>query len=161
MKHLLYFATCLIFLSSCSHKIVRTGYSQNKESFPNCEVVIKRSMYLTENMEKVGEIKLGETGFSTTCNEARAIEILQKEACSLNADIINIIDEKRPDAMSTCYRCRAEFYRYTNREVVQKSDEFYNPGYITHRVANDKKNNTTMIVTGVIVGLLVGFLSAL
>ena len=112
-------------------------------------------------MEKVGEVKLGESGFSTSCSEERALEILKKEACSLNADIINIIEERRPDVMSSCYRCRAEFYRYTDPELVIQSDESYHPAYVTQRVAKDKKNNTAMVVSGVVIGVLLGFLSAL
>lgn len=110
-------------------------------------------------LEKVGEIKLGESGFSTICNEQKALEILQREGCSAGADLIYIFEEQRPDAWSSCYRCRAEFYKNTEPQIILESDEIYKPGYVTQRVAHDKKNNTAMIIFGVAAGFVIGFLA--
>ena len=44
--------------------------------------------------------------------------ILKKEGCVLNADFINILKESKPDSVSKCYRCSAEFYKYKKRLVI-------------------------------------------
>lgn len=73
----------LAISSACSHRVVRTGYDLKKKDYLDCKVSFKRQMLVEDQMEKVGEIKLGETGFAVKCSEAHAMEIMQKEACAL------------------------------------------------------------------------------
>ena len=54
---------------------------------------------------------LGETGFSVECSEGHALKILENEACAINADLVVINEETRPDVWSSCYRCTATFYK--------------------------------------------------
>jgi len=117
-------------------------------------------MPISDDLRKIGEIKLGETGFSTKCNEAHALEILKNEACALNADIVNISEETRPDSWSTCYRCRAEFYVNTNKDMVLYSDLSYRSDQVKKRVKNDRYFNTAVIVSSIVAGIvLILFLS--
>ncbi len=150
----------LIFLfSSCSHRIVRTGYSDVNPENSNCVVVIKKQMVIPSTLKKVGEIKLGDSGFSISCSEDQALEILKKEACSLNAGIINIAEESRPDIISSCYRCRAEFYINVDDKMTYQSDKQYNSGNINNRVSADHVRNTFIAIgaIGLSVLLLISF----
>lgn len=146
----------IILMSSCSHKIVRTGYEVNKSDYAECEVNIIKFKSFDGNVEKLGDIKIGETGFSTACSEAHAIEILKNEACALNADLINIIEESRPDAWSSCYRCTAEFIKADSSLQIAES-EYYQPEIVDERVEKDRKQNTALVIVSIVVGFSIGF----
>ncbi|MDX9773702.1 MAG: hypothetical protein RBT02_09850 [Bacteroidales bacterium] len=103
-------------------------------------------MPIPASLKKVGEIKLGESGFSITCSEEHALELLRKEACSVNATIINIVEESRPDLLSSCYRCRAEFYINTDDNITYQSDEQYNSSNVDKRVSDDRIRNTFIAI---------------
>ena len=102
-----------VMLCSCYHKITRVGYVESAAADNDCKVEIVKFMQVNDTATtKLGEIKLGDTGFSTKCNENDAMNILHHEACSLNADLINIIEETpRSFTGSSCYRCAAVFYK--------------------------------------------------
>jgi hypothetical protein len=158
MKKSILYLIFAVLISSCSHRIVRTGYQVSKSDYRNCDIAIRKNLIVSDSLQKLGEIKLGESGFSVSCSEADAIAILQKEGCALNADIVNITFEKRPDLLSSCYRCNAEFYKYVNSSTKVQSDEMYKPANISDRSANDKKRNTAIIIGAIIGGFLAGFL---
>lgn len=146
--------------ANCSYKITRTGYLTNSSNFKNCDIVIKRNIHISDTLAtKIGEIKLGDSGFSVNCSEITALEILNKEACSLNADLIIIKEETRPDLWSSCYRCRADFYKYNNSEKIntEKKDSNYNNQNLQLRNKEDKSRNTTTFF----ISLLIGFILAI
>jgi hypothetical protein len=146
-------------VSSCSHRIVRNGYDVKKADYRNCDIEITKNLLPTDSLQKVGEIKLGESGLAVACSEAHAIEILKNEACALNAHIVNITEETRPNAWSSCYRCRAEFYRYTNQaKMAIQSEAFYNPENVKKRVSQDRGRNTAYAVGAVAIGFIFGLL---
>jgi hypothetical protein len=108
----------------------------------------------------IGEVKLGDSGFSVACSEEHAINILRGEACAINADLIIITEENRPDLWSSCYRCRAEFYRFNksdnNKDI--KSDEIYDPRNIQDRVSRDRLKNTAIAIGSTAIGFIIGLL---
>jgi len=146
----------VIILSGCSHKIYRAGYDVKKGQYRNCDIAITRYMVVSDSVVKVGEIRLGDTGFSSECGEADAIEILQNEGCALGADIINIIEEKKPNFCSSCYRYRAEFYIYKNPMAKGKSDIFYNPEFVRQRDARDDQKKFFSSILGFGLGMVSG-----
>ncbi|MFA5330096.1 MAG: hypothetical protein WC384_20045 [Prolixibacteraceae bacterium] len=158
MKKAFFYFILLILFTGCSHRIVRMGYQINKADYRNCDIVIKKQMIVSDSLQKVGEIKLGETGLSIACSEEDAIEILKNEGCALKANVINITEETRADLWSSCYRCKAEFYRYTNPDFKAQSDKGYQPENINKRVSKDRGKNTVMIIGGLAAGFLFGFL---
>lgn len=158
MRKLIFYLVIAVLISSCSHRIVRTGYQVNKSDYRNCNIAIKRNLIISDSLVKLGEIKLGESGFSVSCNEADALEILKNEGCALKADIINITSEKRPDMLSSCYRCNAEFYKIPNASAKVESDEIYKPKNISDRAASDRNRNTGFILGGLVVGFIIGLL---
>jgi len=115
MKRLISFLiVCLLFIN-CKHQVSRIGYKveTKSSSYVNCSIPIKKFEIIPESVAtKIGKIKLSDTGFSKYCSEEDAIVILKKEGCALMADFINIIKESRPDSVSSCYRCSAEFYKF-------------------------------------------------
>ena len=157
MKKTILYSILIITITSCSHRIVRTGYQVKKTDYSNCDIAIKKQMLVSDSVQKVGEIKLGESGFSVSCSEADAIEILKNEGCALKANIINITEETRADFWSSCYRCKAEFYRYTNSEFKVQSDQGYKSENIKNRVSKDRGKNTVMMIGAVVAGFLFGF----
>ena len=159
MKRIGYFIAISILLSSCAHRIVRTGYDRNTTFYNNCEVIIKKDTLLSDvDATKVGEIKLGETSFSVACSEKHAIEVLKREACTLNANLIVITEEKRPDAWSSCYRCRANFYMLNEESITKgiKSDLTFESNNVNERVKNDRTNNAFMIIGYAVLGVAIG-----
>src|SRR5690242_6100534 len=101
MKRAVLFILVGILFSSCTHKIIRTGYAVSKSDYKTCDVVIKKDISVDDGLaKKVGEIKLKDTGVPIACSEADAINILTKEACALNADLVVITNEQRANLAS-------------------------------------------------------------
>lgn len=95
MKRIGIFFYIVLIFSSCTHRIVRTGYNISKSDYKSCDVVIKKYVYISDSIaRKIGEIKLGESGFAVACSEGHAVNILKNEACAINADLIIIKEEK-------------------------------------------------------------------
>lgn len=161
MKNFLYLVALALLFSNCSHKIVRTGYQVSKADYKACNVIIKKDTVINDtNVTKLGEIKLGDTGFSMVCNEPQAIAILKNEACALGADLVVITEEQRPNIASSCYRCTAVFYKFNQESAVVavKTDENYNQENIVQRASADRAKNTAILVGSAVAGFIVGFL---
>ena len=145
-------------MSSCSHKVIRSGYQIEKTDYVSCEIPIKKFYSVTDtNTKVVGKIELKDTGFSAGCNEQKAIEILIGEACARKADLIVITKESRPDFSSSCYRCEAVFYQFTSEEKPLLKSDIKNDE-VEERVLSDKKRNQTIFWTSFAVGFVIGFI---
>lgn len=122
----------IVFLSGCSSAITRYNYnmqySSGKEKSSNFMIPIKQNFnYNKDEVEILGSILAGDTGVSFQCGESYVLSIFQQEAYALGADLINITYERKMDIWSSCYRAKAEFLRFKNRDVVKtlKSDVEY------------------------------------
>jgi hypothetical protein len=161
MKKTLVLTIIITLLINCSPKITRMGYNENKNKTAQCDVIIKENATIDETMGKViGEIKVGDTGFSTNCDEEKVMRILKEEACSIGADIINIKEIERPDLASSCYRVTAEFIKLndSNMKGMIKSSEEFASEKIVERKKEDSKRNAGYIIGSVVIGALVGWL---
>ena len=157
IKQLFYTLLVIIFLTSCSHRVVRTGYDVKELSYKNCNVIIKKNKAPSKNIaSKVGSIKLGDNGFSIDCNEEDALNILKNEACALNADLIVITKENRVDLWSSCYRCTADFYTYhdTKEKELITSDAIFDKNKVKERVKKDNKKTVFIAIGSFIVSVL-------
>jgi hypothetical protein len=105
----------LFTVGGCAHKIIPRNYTTYKPSFTPCNVVIKKHLKDTTGLIKVGSIRLKDSGYSINCNEEDAVNILKKEACRLNADLVNIFRDKNPGFLYYCYDCHADFFRFKNK----------------------------------------------
>jgi hypothetical protein len=114
--------------------------------------------YSPNDVEVLGSIHAYDTGFSTDCDEAAILDIFCREGNMLDVDIINITEEKQPNPLtSTCYRARAEFLRFKDREKAKDlvSDPKYAPNLIIERsIATGKRNRE--VITGAVLGGLLG-----
>ena len=80
----------------CAAKIERDGYElkdQEMSDVPNCSVVIKNCPNIDKTHVMVlGRIEASDTGLSIECDEFDVLTLFIKEACALEADIINITE---------------------------------------------------------------------
>lgn len=162
MKKTFYLLLTIILFSNCTYRIVRTGYDINKLDYENFDITIKKYEKINDSVAtKIGEIKLGDAGFSIDCSEEHAINILKNEGYALNADLIIITEENRPDLWSFCYRCSAEFYKYNDPSTKMTSDQIYDVENIQERVSKDRKKNTGNAIIAVTTGVLLGLITIL
>lgn len=145
-----------VFFINCSHNITRIGYTIDPTTNEDCVINIVRDEQFNEK-EKIGELKIGDTGFSTKCNEKDAISLIKKEGCKSGANIANIIDEKRIDVWSSCYRATIEFYK-TNIDTLQLDSNYYSENNIVERKSEDNKKSIGIMVGALVGGFLFGFL---
>ncbi|MDP2906009.1 MAG: hypothetical protein Q8O22_06905 [Candidatus Omnitrophota bacterium] len=122
----------IILLAGCASVITRYGYDvkdiSNKNAYLGCSIPIKKDLQYNKNdMEVLGSVKSGDTGFSLECGKGYVLGIFKQEACALGADLINITYERGFDIWSSCYRAKAEFLRFKDREKVKtlRSDAAY------------------------------------
>ena len=156
-----YFLLLSLVLTSCSPRIVRTGYQMQEAGNEACDVAIRKNLSISEELStKLGEVEIADTGFSVECSEEHALEILKREACAVNADLIVITAEKRPNLWSSCYRARAEFYKYKPGEDMEElaGDEAYKPENVQERVSQDQWRHTAVIGGSAVIGVLLSFL---
>jgi hypothetical protein len=152
-----------IFVSGCAAGISRTGYQlpagQTSKDLPKRPITIQlNAKFDTNDVVVLGTIHGYDSGFSTDCDEAYILDIFCREGTMLEADLINITEEKQPSAWtSTCYRARAQFLRFKDREKAKDlvSDAKYAPELIIERSAKFSKRNKE-IITGAVFGGLLG-----
>lgn len=118
----------LILFSSCSPKI-STSLSKNYPplDYKQEVVVIGLDQAEPENAEVLGQVKIGDTGFSTKCSYDIVIDKAKLEARKAGGNAIKIIEHKPPTAMgSTCHRITAKILKVENIEnlvLEEKKDE--------------------------------------
>ncbi len=154
-----FFFTFLILFSSCSHKVIRTGYDKNdkaSESYAeNCETrLVKFAAVDSVKFQRLGSIQLRDGGFSAQCSESKAVEILRKEACRLDANLINIVAEKKP-GWSSCYQCDAVFYK-VSADVLDQNFNLATPRKLS-KAKEGGAGRVIATVAGVIVGAALGY----
>jgi len=154
-----------VLASGCAAGISRTGYrvpaGQTAKNMPRRPIAIRYQMaYSTNDMEVLGSIHAYDTGLSTDCDEAAVLDIFCREGNMVGADIINITEEHQPNPWtSTCYRARATFLRYKDRDNAKDliSDPKYAPNLIIERsIASGKR--TREVITGMVVGGVLGWI---
>jgi hypothetical protein len=158
MRIILFIAIVILSISSCTHKITRSGYDINKTYYKTCDIVVTKKIAPSDSLQRLGSIRLGDTGFSASCNEAQAIEILKNEGCAIGANIVHITEESRADVLSSCYRCSAVFYKSATTASANQSDAHFDSKKVNDRVNEDRGRTTTLVVVSVVIGVIVGFL---
>jgi len=68
------------------------------------------------NAEKLGIIKVGDSGFSTKCDYATVLDKAITEARKVGGNVLKIIEHKLPDFWSTCHRITAEVLKIDSIE---------------------------------------------
>lgn len=129
-KIVLFFS--ILLLSGCASVITRYGYDlkniPDSKVYFGCTIPVKKYFqYNKDEVEVLGSIKAGDTGVSFECGEGYVLGIFRQEACALGADLVNITYERGIDIWSSCYRAKADFLRFKDREKAKtiESDAAY------------------------------------
>jgi len=126
MKKLHVFAVILFTLiTACSPKITTNLYQTKTPLAPTETVaVISLSEAIPENAEELGEIKIGDTGFSTNCTWEAVIKKAQEEARKVGGNAIKIIEHIPPSVLgSSCHRIKALILKVDNAEQFRSEEE--------------------------------------
>ena len=130
----------LIIAASCSTIGGRTGYKKVKSDTADyyCHVSFWRLVDFDDTSAvRIGSAKYKGTTFRTHCSEMDAMDELQNEACSIGANVIVVVSDKRPDFLHGCYRCTAYFYRSKSIKY-RSSSAYYSSENLRKRMQRDK-----------------------
>ncbi|MGB3607341.1 MAG: hypothetical protein WA775_10885 [Psychroserpens sp.] len=109
----LLFVITVIGLSSCSPKISSNFTNpQPKLSIDEKIALLDIEHKLPESISKIGELRFQDSGFSTDCSFNSLMTQARIEARKNGANIVKVIDKKKPDIWSSCYRLKIELYKY-------------------------------------------------
>ncbi|MFN2375996.1 MAG: hypothetical protein ABR538_05640 [Candidatus Binatia bacterium] len=105
-------AAASVLLSACGP----STYVRRDHEFASlppacCPLLLGMNDAVPPGVLLVGEVRYGETGFSTDCSYAENMERIRQQACGLGADVVHITAQNFPNFVSTCYRVRASLYR--------------------------------------------------
>ncbi|QED36680.1 hypothetical protein FK178_02655 [Antarcticibacterium arcticum] len=104
----------IILFTGCATSISTQLAHQNFSKLQNSDpiVVLTEKETLPENSEFVGDIKIGDSGFTIECGYLKVIEDATAKAREAGANIIKIVELTEPAFLgSTCYRLQAKIYR--------------------------------------------------
>ncbi|WP_300565029.1 hypothetical protein [Flavobacterium sp.] len=120
MKKLLFLSTIILFVScatSISTKLANKNYQKLNDE--NQILILEKNDVLPNNSEFIGDIKIGDSGFTTDCGYNKVVSDATNSARNAGANIVQITEVKKPSIMgSSCYRIRAKIYRNLNPESL-------------------------------------------
>lgn len=78
---------------------------------PDCSIPVHPpSKPLEPGCREVGDVFVGDTGWSTDCGRRRVAETIRVEGCRYGADAAQIVSHHEPSFFgSTCHQVRARF----------------------------------------------------
>ena len=116
----------ITLISSCSSSVSTKLASKNYQKLEdNTQIfVLEKDEILPTNSEFIGDIKIGDSGFTTDCGYNKVVADATNSARNAGANIIQIIEVKKPSAFgSTCYRMKAKIYRNLSTESLLSISE--------------------------------------
>ncbi|NQX84501.1 MAG: hypothetical protein HRT67_01025 [Flavobacteriaceae bacterium] len=112
MTKMLFIITVIGF-TSCSPKISSNFTNpQPKLSIDQKVAFLDIEHELPKNLTKVGDLRFQDSGFSTDCSFNSLMNQARVEARKNGANIVKVVDKKKPDLWSSCYRLKIELYKY-------------------------------------------------
>lgn len=121
----LFIVCALILFSSCNPKV----FTSISRSYPPLDymqdvVVIGLDQAEPDDAEVLGQVKIGDTGFTTNCDYDIVIDKAKLEARKAGGNAIKIIQHELPNAMgSTCHRITALILKVDNIEDYTPVEE--------------------------------------
>lgn len=115
----------LIALSSCAPKITSSLLKSYAPLNYKQEVyVIDIDQIQPKSSELLGEIKVGDSGFSTNCSYAVVVDQAKLKAREAGGNAIKITWHKPPSVMgSSCHRIKANILRIENIESLELEEK--------------------------------------
>jgi len=123
MKKLI-FPLLVILLASCSPKITQNFTKTYSSLNSNAEVAIISVMAdVPKNAELLGNIKIGDTGFTTDCSYETVIAKAQDAARKAGGNIVKITTHTLPDGWSSCHRITADIFKIDDLQIYLSNIE--------------------------------------
>ena len=115
----------LIFFNSCSPKISTSiSKSYSPLDYQQEVAVIGLNQAEPDDAEFLGEVKIGDSGFSTNCGYDVVIDQAKLEARKVGGNAIKIINHTPPSAMgSSCHRITARILKLENIDSYLSEEE--------------------------------------
>ena len=107
-------------LLGCSPKITSNFTTSHTPLNKDMEVMILDiDAPMPENAEVLGQIKIGDTGFTTkNGNYAAVLNIAKDEARKAGGNVVKITEHKSPDMLSSMHRIEADILRVDDLSVL-------------------------------------------
>lgn len=120
MKHLFITIWTIIILAGCSPKITSSLTSARPPLSKDVEVMIlDADDPVPEKAEVLGQIKIGDTGFTTkNGNYAAILNIAMDYARQAGGNVVKITEHKSPDLFSSIHRIKANILRVDDLSVL-------------------------------------------
>lgn len=115
---------CLVLLCACSPKI-KSNLTTHFEALPATDTIlwINADTEVPKGSILVGDIKIGDSGFTTKCSYEETVTQAIEEARASGATILQFTEVKKPTLLSTCYRLKAKLYRNTDASALAALQE--------------------------------------
>ncbi|WP_313805631.1 hypothetical protein [Flavobacterium sp.] len=110
-----------VLFTSCGTSL-KTNLTNNfqREKLNNEEVfIVYNESKLPKESKKIGDIKIGDSGFSTKCSKEEVLNDAKNAAKANNSNIILIDELKEPSFGSSCYRLKARIF-YNNSSSMDE-----------------------------------------
>lgn len=116
----------LIFSSliGCTTNLHRVGYRYNEElAKDTCQIpVVDNSNGIPNNAVSIGTLAMPHNSFKENYSREEAIAIVQKEACSIQSDLIYFVYFKQDLLQTKEWLFEATFYKYVSDSVLKGPD---------------------------------------
>lgn len=126
MKHSqnLFLIAMIFFLNSCSPKISTTVSKKYPAlDYKQDVLVIGLNQPAPDGTEILGQVKIGDKGFTTNCSYETVIDKAKMEARKVGGNAIKIIEHRPPSALgSSCHRITARVLRISGIENYVAED---------------------------------------
>ena len=86
-------------------------------------LIINHDDEIPDSSKFIGDLKIGDSGFSTDCGYSKVMDEAKNTARKSGANLIYLTEVKKPNFGSTCYRIKAKLYRNLDSEVLNKISE--------------------------------------
>lgn len=119
-----FFTLFSIFLFGCGStlRIQHLGDNKYQPLAPNAEIiVINVGESAPLNATVVGEISIGDSGFTTDCSWYSVLNKAKNSCRKIGANVLQLTDIREPDFNSTCYRIKGYALRIENEYVDIKT----------------------------------------
>jgi hypothetical protein len=112
----------ILLLTSCSARLTSSLQKTYAPLDYREEVrVFEIGEEIPPNAEKLGTIKVGDSGFSVNCNYATVLDKAKTESRKVGGNVLKITKHKRPDVWSSCHRITADVFKVDDVENYEKN----------------------------------------
>lgn len=120
-----------VLILGCSPEIIRHDYVKRPIKNKNCDVTIVNEANLFGiDIKRIGRIDINLGGL-VMLKQDSATQILKREACSIDANFVNILFEGRQKKVK--YSCSAEFYNIDFNNLQNRGIDVMNRDTLEYR----------------------------